>query len=164
MILPAFIALDLGDVVTFTNDYSDDTSLGSVMTFTWTYNKAFKVQCYGNNPNLRNGQSNTDKNISGLIKNTTENEVTYYNFANLSPITIAPENETTIATLAFSSVQTTTVKIMHEFLMDMLSNLSLDGSYELHYYLDDELVTYIPSERIGGLYGAQSGATDFTIC
>lgn len=162
--LPAFMALDLGDVVSFTDDYTSDVSSGAIMELTWTYNKSFSVKCFGNNPNLRKGQSNTDKNISGLIKNTTENEVTYYNFANVSPITILPEQETSIATLAFSSAQKTTVKIMHEFLMNMLSNLSLDGSYELHYYLDDELVTYIPSERIGGLYGAQSGVTDFAIC
>ena len=162
--LPAFIALDLGDVISFADDYTSDVSSGAIMELTWTYNKSFSVKCFGNNPNLRKGQSNTDKNISGLIKNTTENEVTYYNFANVSPITILPENETSIATLAFSSAQKTTVKILHEFLMDMLSNLSLDGSYELHYYYDDELVAYIPSERIGGLYGAQSGVTDFTIC
>lgn len=162
--LPAFIALDLGDVVSFSDDYTSDVSSGAIMELTWTYNKSFSVKCFGNNPNLRKGQSNTDKNISGLIKNTTENEVTYYNFANVSPITILPETETSIATLAFSSAQKTTVKILHEFLMDMLSNLSLDGSYELHYYYDDELVAYIPSERIGGLYGAQSGVTDFTIC
>lgn len=162
--LPAFIALDLGDVISFTDDYTSDVSSGAIMELTWTYNKSFSVKSFGNNPNLRKGQSNTDKNISGLIKNTTENEVTYYNFANVSPITILPENETSIATLAFSSAQKTTVKILHEFLMDMLSNLSLNGSYELHYYYDDELVAYIPSERIGGLYGAQSGVTDFTIC
>lgn len=162
--LPAFIALDLGDVISFADDYTSDVSSGAIMELTWTYNKSFSVKCFGNNPNLRKGQSNTDKNISGLIKNTTENEVTYYNFANVSPITILPENETSIATLAFSSAQKTTVKILHEFLMDMLSNLSLNGSYELHYYYDDELVAYIPSERIGGLYGAQSGVTDFTIC
>ena len=162
--LPAFIALDLGDVISFADDYTSDVSSGAIMELTWTYNKSFSVKCFGNNPNLRKGQSNTDKNISGLIKNTSENEVTYYNFANVSPITILPENETSIATLAFSSAQKTTVKILHEFLMDMLSNLSLDGSYELHYYYDDELVAYIPSERIGGLYGAQSGVTDFTIC
>lgn len=162
--LPAFIALDLGDVISFADDYTSDVSSGAIMELTWTYNKSFSVKCFGNNPNLRKGQSNTDKNISGLIKNTSENEVTYYNFANVSPITILPENETSIATLAFSSAQKTTVKIMHEFLMDMLSNLSLNGSYELHYYYDDELVAYIPSERIGGLYGAQSGVTDFTIC
>lgn len=162
--LPAFIALDLGDVVSFTDDYTSNVSSGAVMELTWTYNKSFSVKCFGNNPNLRKGQSNTDKNISGLIKNTTENEVTYYNFANLSPITISPEQETSIATLAFSSAQRTTVKIMHEFLMDMLSDLSLDGSYEVHYYYDDELVAYSPSERVGGLYGAQSGVTDLTIC
>lgn len=162
-ILPAFIALDLGDVVSFTDDYTQDTSSGAIMEFTWTYNKSFSVKCFGNNPNLRKGQSNTDKNISGLIKNTTENEVTYYNFANVDSITFGSEQEVSIARLRFTSAQKTTVKILHEFIFDMLADLSQNGSYEVHYYLDNELLTYSPYERLGGIYGGQSGDTEFSI-
>lgn len=151
--LPAFIALDLGDVITMTDDFSGNSSLGAVMEFTWTYNKTFSVNCYGDNPQLQTAQSKTDKNIAGIINETTQNEVTYYNFTNLDEINIEPEVETTIASLAFTAAQTTTVKIMHEFLMDMLKDLTVNGSYEIHYYLDNELVTYKPRETLSAVVG-----------
>ena len=156
-LMPAFVALDLGDVVSLVDDYTEDTSSGAVMDVTWTYNKSFKIKSYGDNPNLRSAQSKTDKNISGLMQNTARNEVIYYNFSNIEQISFGPEEETTIASLAFTSAQETTVKILHEFVMDILSDLAVGGSYELHYYLDDELVSYKPIESLGAITAFQSG-------
>lgn len=149
--LPAFIALDLGDVVELEDDYSGDTTSGAIMLAQWTYNKAYKVQCFGDNPNLRDAQSRTDKDISGIINQTTQNEVTYYNFANLEPIQFGSDQEVTIAQLHFTAAQQTTVKIMHEFIMEMLRDLSLQGSYEIRYYLDEERVNYSPYESLSPL-------------
>ena len=149
--LPAFIALDLGDVIELEDDYAGDTSSGAVMLATWTYNKSYKVQCYGDNPNLRSAQSRTDKDISGIINQTVQNEVTYYNFANLEPIELGSDYEVTIAQLYFTAAQQTTVKIMHEFIMEMLRDLSLQGSYEIRYYLDGERVNYSPYESLSPL-------------
>lgn len=149
--LPAFIALDLGDVIELEDDYAGDTSSGAVMLATWTYNKSYKVQCYGDNPNLRSAQSRTDKDISGIINQTVQNEVTYYNFANLEPIELGSDYEVTIAQLYFTAAQQTTVKILHEFIMDMLRDLSLQGSYEIRYYLDGERVNYSPYESLSPL-------------
>ena len=133
------------------------------MSISWTYNKTMKMTCYGENPNLRNAQSATDKDIAGLMNQTSQNEIGYYTFANVSDIEIEPETETQIASVNFTSLQTTTVKIMHEFIMDMVADLSDDCSYELFYYLNGELVGYSPYERLGGLYGAESGDTEFSI-
>ena len=149
--LPAFIALDLGDVIELEDDYSGETSSGAVMLATWTYNKSYKVQCFGDNPNLRDAQSRTDKDISGIINQTVQNEVTYYNFANLEPIQFGSDQEVTIAQLYFTAAQQTTVKIMHEFIMEMLRDLSLQGSYEIRYYLDEERVNYSPYESLSPL-------------
>ena len=162
--LPALVCLDLGDVISFTDDYTENTSLGAVMDLAWTFNKSFQVVCYGDNPNLRNGQSKTDKNISGLQRQTTQNEVTYYTYANVEALTFGSEVEVPIARLAFTSAQKTTVKIMHEFIMDMLADLSESCSYEIRYYLDNELRTYKPYERVNGFYGAESGETELSIC
>ena len=151
--LPASIALDLGDVVTLTDDHSGDTSSGAIMSISWTYNKTFTVQCFGDNPALRSAQSATDKSVNSLQNSTTQNEVTYYNFTNLNKITIEPDVETEIASLAFYAAQTTTVKIMHEFLMDMVKDLSINGSYEIHYYLDEELLAYKPRESLSAVIG-----------
>lgn len=162
--LPGFIALDLADVISFTDDYSESTSLGAVMNLLWTYNKTVRIQCFGENPNLRNAQSKNDKDISGLISSSAKNEISYFNFANIGELTILPEEEVSIAELRFTSTQKTTVKIMHEFIFDMLADLAEAGSYELHYYLDDELLPYKPYERIGGLQGAAAGETELSIC
>lgn len=149
--LPAFIALDLGDVIELEDDYAGDTSSGAVMLATWTYNKSYKIQCYGDNPNLRSAQSKTDKDISGIINQTVQNEVTYYNFANLEPIELGSDYEVTIAQLYFTAAQQTTVKILHEFILEMLRDLSLQGSYEIRYYLDGERVNYSPYESLSPL-------------
>lgn len=163
--LPALIALDLGDVITLQNDYSGNDSKGAVMYVSWTYNKTVKFDCYGENPNLRSAQSATDKDIAGLMNQTSQNEITYYTFANLQEIEIEPEEETVIASLNFTALQTTTVKIMHEFIMDMIADLGDDCSYELKYYLNDELVSYSPYERIGGIQGVSTGdTTETSIC
>lgn len=162
-LLPAFVALDLGDVISFTDDYALETTTGAVMNVTWTYNKSFKVSCYGDNPALQGSQSKTDKNISGLIRNTTENAITYYNFSNVSSLTFGPEVETDIATMAFTSTQRTTLKILHEFIFDMLADLSEDCSYEIRYYFDNGLVAYKPYERIKGMQGLTQGDTEFSI-
>lgn len=153
-LLPAFIALDLGDVITMTDDFSGDSSTGAVMEFSWTYNKSLAVHCYGDNPALQSAQSKTEKNIVGLINSTTQNEVTYYNYTNLDPIEFGSDEEITIASLGFTAAQTTTVKIMHEFLLDIVKDLTVNGGYEIHYYLDNELVTYKPRESLTAIQGS----------
>lgn len=152
--LPASIALDLGDVITLADDFSGSSSIGAIMEYTWTYNKSFSAYCYGDNPKLQAAQSKTDKEISGILNTTTQNEVTYYNYTNLEEIEIADQVETPIASISFTAAQTTTVKIMHEFLFDMVKNLTSNGSYEIHYYLDNELVTYKPRESLTGIAGS----------
>ena len=118
-LLPAFVALDLGDVISFESDYAEETTSGAIMVLAWTYNRSLKVQCYGDNPAIQSAQSKTDKDLSGLMRETVNNEVTYFTYSNVEAITIEPEQEVSVAHLAFTSAQTTTVKINHEFIFDM---------------------------------------------
>lgn len=152
--LPAFIALDLGDVISLPDDYSEGTSIGAVMQLSYTYNKTVVLNCFGDNPALQSAQGKTDKNIVGLMNNTTQNEVTFYTFTNLDRIEFGSEQEITLASVSFTSAQTTTVKIMHEFIFDMLRSLGEAGSYELRYYLDEELVSYKPRESLSAILGS----------
>ena len=153
---------DLGDAIPFTGGLSGN-STGCVMAYSYSLDN-YSYEGYGDKPTLANARTKNDKNIAGLIQNTTENEVTFYNFVNLEPITFGSEEEVTIASLAFTSAQTTTVKIMHEFLFDLIGDLALDGSYEIHYYFDEQLVPYSPYERIGGIAQLVEGdATEMSI-
>lgn len=163
--LPAFVCLDLGDVISFQDDYTESTSTGAVMSVTWTYNKSFSVSCFGDNPNLRSSQSKADKDISGILRQTTQNEVTYYNFSNVDEISIGSNKEVSVAKLAFTSAQKTTVKILHEFIMSTLADLGADQAYQIRYYLDNELLPYSPYERLGSVNGLSQGSTtQTTIC
>ena len=152
---------DLGDEINFTGGISGN-STGCVMALGFTLTN-YNFEGYGDDPALANARSKTDKDISGLIHSTTENEVTFHNFANVMAQTFGSEQEVTIASLAFTSAQTTTVKIMHEFLMDMVADLASDCSYELRYYLDNELLSYSPYEQIKGIQGVSTGTTELSI-
>lgn len=160
-LLPAFIALDLADVIEFTDDYTEDSTLGGAMQITWTYNKSVTVSCFGENPNIEKVKSSSSKSISRITQNSVSNEITYYNYSNVDPYTFGSDIETRIAKLRFSALQKTTVKIYHEFIFDMLADLSQECSYEIHYYLDDELIRYKPYERIGGMTNGDD--TEFSI-
>jgi len=140
---------DLGDEIPFTGGLSGN-STGCVMSISYSIS-SYSFEGYGNKPTLANARSKTDKNISGLMQNTVENEVTYYNFANLDVITFGSEQETTIARMTFLAAQETTVKILHEFIFDMAADLSNTNSYEIRYYLDGELINYKPYESLSPL-------------
>lgn len=153
---------DLGDEILFEGGISGDCT-GCVMAYEYSLDN-FAFEGYGDDPALANARSKTDKNIAGLMQNTTENEVTYHQYVNLEAITFGSDQEVSLAKLRFVSAQLTTVKILHEFIFDMLSDLASEGSYELHYYLDGELLAYKPGERTDGIYGATSGTSEFSIC
>lgn len=148
---------DLGDEIPFTGGISGDCT-GVVMAYTYELDN-YTFEGYGDDPALASARSKTDKNIAGLLQSTVENEVTYYNFANIAPITFGSEREVSIASLMFTSAQLTTVKILHEFIFDIVADLAQEGSYELRYYLDEELLSYKPYERLGGIPGLTAGDT-----
>lgn len=146
-------ALDLGDLINAIGGTAADSTLIPVQKYKWTWRGDHQIVAVGKNPNLVEVQSLTDKKISEALQATAENEVTYHVFTNLEAITFGSEQEVTLASLAFTSAQTTTVKIMHEFIFDMLRDLGIDGSYELRYYLDEELVAYKPKESLSAIEG-----------
>lgn len=161
--LPALVALDMGDVVKFTDDYTGGYTQGAVMQLSWTYNKSVQLQCFGENPKLASVQSQSRKSISSLRQSSADNEINYYHYSNLDDYSFGPETEVLVAKLRFTATHTTTIKIFHEIIMDMTADLSADCSYEVHYYLDGNLLPYKPYERIGGIYGSASGDTELSI-
>lgn len=147
-LLPAFVALDLGDVITFASDYADQTTEGAVMSVNWIYNKSFKVECYGENPNLRTAQSATDKNIAGLLSKSNDNTIRYYTYVNIADHE-GIETEETIASFHFATNIDTTVTIWEEIQADF----SLDDETEpmqviFHYYLNNVEEPYTPIQTI----------------
>lgn len=147
--LPAFVALDLGDVITLSNDYSGGSSVGAVMSLSWTYNKTVKMSCYGENPNLRSAQSATDKNIAGLLARSDSKTIQYYTFENVADIEDITDEET-IASFYFSTLESTTVTLWHEIQADFtLDDESEPMTVIVHYYLNGIEETYTPIMTIG---------------
>lgn len=147
--LPALIALDLGDVITLTNDYSGSSSVGAVMAISWTYNKTIKLSCYGENPNLRSAQSATDKNIAGLLARTDSKSIQYYTFENVEEYEDIITEET-IGSFYFATQETTTVTLWHEIQADFtLDDESDPMQVIVHYYLNGVEENYRPIMTIG---------------
>lgn len=147
--LPALIALDLGDVITLSDDYSGSSSVGAVMSVSWTYNKTIKLSCYGENPNLRDAQSATDKNIAGLLARTDSKSIQYYTFENVEEFEDIITEET-IGSFYFATQETTTVTLWHEIQADFtLDDESEPMQVVVHYYLNGEEESYTPIMTIG---------------
>lgn len=143
-LLPSFCVLELGDVVTFLDDYTGNDSSGSIMSMTWTYGKYVKIQCYGANPNLKKGKSSTDVAVTSLSKSQKTGFFQYYSFVNAREFNLGSTPETIIR-IRFTAQESTTVELWHELKM-LTDALGGDQNLTLEYYLDGEKITYEPSE------------------
>lgn len=140
-LLPAFIALDLGDVIAFEGDYTSDTSTGALMSLTWTYNKTLKVRCYGSNPNLRNAQSSSDHAIKGASSANKEGRLLTFKATNIQEIEVESIKRSILSAL-FSTSSTQPVLTLTEVKFDLDS----PGTVEVFYVLDEEEIAYTPIE------------------
>ena len=140
-LLPAFIALDLGDVISFVGDYTSDTTTGAVMKVTWTYNKSFEVQCFGSNPNLRTAQSSTDHAIKGAYSANKEGRLVTYLSTNIQSFNVSSTKERILSTL-FSTSSTQAMLTLTEIQFDLAS----PGTVEVFYVLDEQEILYVPKE------------------
>ena len=139
--LPAFMVLDLGDVVSFTNDYTGNTSTGCVMQITWTYNKSFKVSCFGSNPNLRTGQSRADIQSKGAASANKDGRISTFVGSNIQPFVIDNVKQEILRTM-FTTSSSQAVLTLTEVKFDLDS----PGEVEVYYYLNGEELTYVPKE------------------
>jgi len=139
--LPAFCALDLGDVISFTNDYTGSTSTGCVMSVTWTYNKSFKVQCYGSNPNLRSGQSKSDHQSKGAASANKDGRISTYVGMNIQQFNIDTIKQEILRTMFTTSSQQAVLT-----LTEVKFDLAEPGEVEVYYYLNGEELEYVPKE------------------
>ena len=136
-------ALDLGDLILFSGGYAQN-SLGCIMSFTMRV-ESTTIEGYGENPALADARSKTDKEISGLIGKTQENELIIHTFANASQFELEEDEETEVIRIHFATVNPRIVQLLHELKLDVTST-SQDGivTCTVHYYLNDEEISYHP--------------------
>lgn len=147
--LPAFCVLDLADVISFTNDYTGNTSTGACMSVTWTYNKSFKVQCFGSNPNIRNAKSKQDHATAGQASSNKEGRVSTFVSTNIQQIEVGDEKTEILKTMFTTSAEQALLT-----LTEVKFELNDADVVEVYYYLNGEELEYVPTETYseGGLH------------
>ena len=136
-------ALDLGDLIEFTGGIGLG-ALGAVMAFTQKVDSS-TLEGYGENPALADARSKTDKEISGLLGKTQENEVIIYTYENAQAYSLADQTETDIIEIKFATVTPKTVQLFHEIKLDVEAvDPTEPVECIVHYYLDGDEVSYQP--------------------
>lgn len=140
------VAFDLGDVIRFTGGLAGtDHSDSCIMRIDFNYSKGCTMQGYGKNPAIFGAKSKTDKNISGLVSRTSENEYSTLTYVNITDFTLGEDQQTRVIDLKFASVKPKTVAMFHEINLDLtITAASGIATCTVEYYLDSQLVSYSP--------------------
>lgn len=141
-LLPAFIALDLGDVIAFPDDYTENVSSGALMSITWTYNKSVKIKCFGSNPNLVNAKSAADNRAAANRSSNKDGRVSSFVSTNAEGISIDPDQMREVLRTRFSTSSSQPVLTLTEIKF----KTEAPTEVEIFYELDRELIDYIPTE------------------
>lgn len=149
---------DLGDVISLPNGLGDADAFFCVNKIDWTFHKTVKLTGVGSNPSLASGKSKTDKNISGLLNQMTNDTMHYYDFENSSDITIRDGRTAKIIDIDYITSKDTHVDFHAELkaTIDSTENYDPDADVysehdvtgEVTYYLNDEPVFYQPLETM----------------
>lgn len=154
-LLPAFVALDLGDVVSYSDDYSHNTSSGAIMCISWQYNKSIVTQCFGSNPNLKNAKSKTDNAVTGASRYGGGSKLSTFVATNGSDITIQ-QNETEIVRANFTVADNACALALFEckFTIPDVEDTEesgplpeVDELIHVYYYIDGHPYDYIPANH-----------------
>ena len=140
------MAYDLGDLLTCTGGIAGEGTLTCcVMAIDWTSKNLTQFSGFGSDPSLANGKSKTDKELSGLLRKTAENEVIIHTFENAEEYEL-DSDPTEIISIRFSTIKPKIVNLWHEIELDIESDPLGDGIVEVQalYYLNDELISYSP--------------------
>lgn len=155
-LLPAFVILDLGDVISFTNDYTHNTSTGCVMSITWTYNKSFTVQCFGSNPNLKNAKSKTDNAVTGASRYGGGAKLATFVATNADEV-IIQNRPTEVVRASFSVADNACALALFEAKFTLPEHEDEESGVpepyielvDVYYYIDGQLWDYQPVETYG---------------
>lgn len=135
---------DLGDVIEYTDGLAGESSVCCIHKMEFKYSSGMKLTGYGKNPALFGARSKTDKNISGLLSRTAENEMVTHTFLNSSEFDIG-STLTDILQIRFATISPRTVKLLHEINFDLeIDSGEDDAQITAYYYLNDELITFHP--------------------
>lgn len=139
-------AYDLGDVLVFENGAADGDKLSCVTKYDWTYGGSYTVTGVGQNPALASARSKSDKDISGLLQQMTQDRSTFYIYSFLNAQEFVIQEETIVSDIHFATVDDTRI----DFVFTSAHEMTMDGEVIARVYLDGDLFqTYVDYEPRG---------------
>lgn len=163
-------ALDLGDVVTFSDGQADANQVTALTSIQCQINGPCTLKCVGKNPLLAGAKSKTDKNISGLITSSESNKLAVYNFINAKKLDIG-QSQVEIINIEFTSTEKTSALFFAQILFSLeasaqsitgQSSVTIEGTeypftvqleqaghceLRVLYYLNSEqIASFVPTE------------------
>lgn len=142
-------AYDVGDILVFSDGIADGEKISCITKFDWTYGGGYSITCVGQNPALASARSKTDKDISGLMSESDEDSMKYYNYLNAAELTITDGSWKNVIVFNYITTKATHIDFHAEikFTMDTTEiededeYTENDGIVKVTYYIDDEEVT-----------------------
>lgn len=138
-ILPTMV-YDLGDIIDFV-DGAGFASFGCLMAYNYIYGQSVNLEGLGADPSLSNAKSQTDKNISGLLRKADESKEYLYEFFNEEDIGLSSTWQT-----VFSQRFATVADGHAIFQAEVLCNDPAGSVTEVRYLLDGEELSRYPIE------------------
>ena len=148
-------AYDLMDVFSFPGGIGDETKLFCMTKYTFQYNREYIMQGVGENPALATARSKTDKEISGLMKQSGTQLFQYVVFQNATAHVVEAGEEEQIINIQFAVQKTSHVEIDMEILLDAeTTEIDLTNNHwsetdviaTLTYWLNGEKISRYPVE------------------
>ena len=136
---------DLGDVISCTGGIAGNLSC-CIMAIDWSFKQTTGLQGFGSDPALADARSKVDKELSGLMARTSENEVVFYTFENAQAFELEDNIEEKIIEIRFATISPKIITLWHEIDLDVTADPEGDGivTCQALYYLNDDLISYSP--------------------
>lgn len=135
-------SFDLGDCLIFEDLHADADHISCITSYTFTFNGDFALSCSGKNPLLAQAKSKNEKNIQGLLNQSSKNEVIIYSFTNAKSIQVT-QTKTEIISIAFVTKNKTSAEFSAEVVYQVNAETNTLVSYI--YEIDsNELTTHMP--------------------
>lgn len=138
---------DLGDVVEFAGGIAGTSCTCSIMKYEFVHHAKYSMMGYGANPEEASAKSKTDKNISGIMAGQSIANMAFYEYRNVTQISIANAIERQIAKLKVLSNANTRVDIhININLQATASSQSGFTKAKVKYIVNSEEVALKPQE------------------
>ena len=157
-LLSSAMAYDLGDVVVFKDGAADEEKLYCITKFDWTYGEEYEVTGVGKNPALSSAKSKVDKNIAGLLSQTSQDVIHYYDFINAAGVHIEDGKQAEVINFRYVTTKNTHIDFHAEIKYNLKTSENMsdedvwtenDGVIKITYYLNgSEVKEYKPVETM----------------